>query len=89
MSLLAGAATQVANKPAMPTTALRSRVLNPPDEDEGDDDDVGLPIQVLPDRDELRKKIEEYVCIAAGSMTIYAFADWCVTGILGTLSCAS
>ena len=62
-ALLAGAATQTANQPAMPTTALRSRVLNPPDDDEDEDaneDDEESSTQILPDR-ELREKIEAYV----------------------------
>ena len=60
--LLAGAATR-SPRPAMPTTALRSRVMNPPHEDGNTD----KPLELLVDRERTREKFEEYVLLPLAS----------------------
>ena len=61
-ALLAGAATQ-SPRPAMPTTALRSWDMNPPDED-GDTDKL---LDSLVGRERTREKFEEYVVLPLAS----------------------
>ena len=61
-ALLAGAATQ-SPRPAMPTTALRSWVMDPPDEDGNTD----KPLELLVDRERTREKFEEYVLLPLAS----------------------
>ncbi len=60
-ALLAGAAATQTAKPAMPTTALRSRVLNPPDDPSDDIDELlKLVEEVLEGRQRVREKLDEY-----------------------------
>lgn len=60
-ALLAGAAVTQMAKPAMPTTALRSKALSPPDDPDDEIDELlKLVEEVLKGRQRVREKLEEY-----------------------------
>lgn len=84
-ALLAGAATATMTsatstgtpRPAMPTTALRSRVLNPPDEggSVGDTEEMDRAEEVLVDQGSMEKQIEEYVSLSSAPSTEFRKPD--------------
>jgi len=60
-ALLAGAAATQIARPAMPTTALRSRIIRPSDDPSDDIDELlKLVEEVLDGRQRIREKLEEY-----------------------------